>query len=175
MNYKSFEKNKRKYPNLWKSIFEQSAEVKFIEGSQEISVQNIQNLKVTNTVYKNIVELSTEFEPIIFSKESDTFEIFAWKNYRITFENSDEKIISSIKPKFVFRFPSEDSVTKAELFSGEFILHEEKKIFTKTETGIVLDTGIMFQHNLSDAEFKGFKEDFEVKLLLFITSPNSYN
>lgn len=196
MSY-NFERQRGKFPLLWNSVFGQKADIKIGSSFQEITVQNIDKLNVTNTNYKRSVDISTDWEPIEFVQGlnvvgGELVNIIAFKSYEITFDGIDDRLLASIKPKILFRFPGgADSVTRKEMFFTEsidenfrpFITKQQKHYFSqeKETPGLgqsditTLHVGIYLRHDLNDKDKLGFKEDFEVKLNLLITNPYNYS
>lgn len=172
--YKSFLQRKNKFRYLWNNIDGVSSDIDNIKRSQDLSKENIDNAKNTVTNYKKLIIFSTEFEPLEqFDFSPSLFSLFAWRNYEVEFVNADEKIIPSIRPSFEYRFAGADSSVKEELLGGS-VIYTDKLVFTKTPTSIIMNTSVFLQHLLNDPEFLGFKEDFEVRMILEVVNQNTY-
>lgn len=175
MTYKSFKTTKRKYPNLWEKVFGFNSDIYITEFKEDKLYDNLDRIRLVSNTNRKLIELSTPWEAINLDDNTNPSVIFAWKNYEIEFDNTNENFINSIKPTFLLRFAGGESVNKEELLEEGFITYFDRIVFTKRESSIVMDAGVMLQHSLQDEDNLGFKEDIEIKMILYITNPNTYS
>lgn len=177
----TFNTEKNKIFKIWNDSNENQFQINILSDNDKIILNKIQRLNDTDTVYNNIINLSSEWLNPNIQVDNDDIPFQIYQEYSIEINGINKNLIPYIESKIVYRLgDSEISIPIPDApdepgspFDEEatFQLNDITEIKTVTE---VFQRNIVYRSSIFLEDGAGLPEGLQFKFFIDIFNPNYY-